>query len=345
MNTLENNKLDILKILVIIFSISFIGIGILTKYQNNILEKNANGLEVIEYLSSQVQRVTKLELEFDFSNTLISILEDHSIELSEYKYFSKNQSVTKLVQDYSKEFQVFKAELLDFRIAGQRDDLFNASEHHYALSMAVIKAVKAQISNISLAITRLNNILILHVCLIAGLLIKILINTNYELYKNSKISRDMFLDVSTGIYNSSKCHEILNNITNSLEYEGRAVLIFDLSDSKKGANIKIFANYLKEACTLFTYDIFVGRYSNNIFMVYFTDTIEKDIELYINEVNFFIHRDSLNDSSKKILYDFGYCIASENNKFLSTYELFEVAIFNVYKNKLQLKYKNKKLKK
>ncbi|MFI3231082.1 MAG: hypothetical protein R3Y29_05985 [bacterium] len=345
MNTLENNKLDILKILVIIFCISFTGIGILIKYQNNILEKNTDGLDVIEYLNSQVQRVTKLELEFDFSNTLISILDDHSMELSEYKYFSKNQSITKLVQDYSKEFQVFKEELLNFRIVGQRDDLFNASEHHYVLSVIITKAVKTHIDNLSNSITRLNNILILHICIIAGLLIKILINTNYELYKNTNISKDMFLDISTGIYNSSKCHEILNNITNSLEYEGRAVLIFDLSDSKKDANIKIFANYLKEACNLFVYDIFVGRYSHSVFMVYFTDTIEKDIELYINEINFFVNRDSLNDSSKKILYDFGYCIANNNNKLLSTYELFEIAMFNVYKNKLQLKYKKKKNKK
>lgn len=341
MNTMEDNKVDIFKIFIIIFSVSFLGCLVLTKYHNSILEKNQKGLEIIEYLSSQVQRVTKLELEFDFSNTLISILQDYAFELSEYKYFSKNQPITELVQDYSKEFDKFKSELMKFRDGSGRDELFYASEHHYEVSMVVIKGVEYYLDKKLYVINNINKILSLHIFIIAGLLFKILSNTNYELYKSNKISKDMFIDVSTGIYNSSKCKEILSNITNSLEYEGRAILIFDLNELKKINDINLFANYLKEACQLFTYDVFVGRYSHNVFMVYFSDTTKKDIELYINEIKFFVYRDSLKDPSKEIFYDFGYSIASNNNKSLSTYELFEVAMFSIYKNRVQSKSKNK----
>ncbi|MFI3231038.1 MAG: GGDEF domain-containing protein [bacterium] len=357
MSNSKNNKLDIFKILLILLSISLFAVGGYRQLKDNVLEIDALGLTYIESLSSGVQRVAKLELEDNYDEDLIASLYEIASKLpspnnSDSTYFKENPEICAIIEEYTNLFFEFKDAVINFRADGNRDLLFASSESHYDLSTSTTRAVSAYVNELSSFVDMLEDVLMVHVFLMGIVLIKILFNTLSELQKNKELSKDMFIDLSTGLYNRTKCQEILKNAVNPDKRRERAILIFDLNDLKKTNDslghragdslIACFATQLKDATKIFSYEVFVGRYGGDEFMAYFSSVEEKDIKLYIEELNFLVT--NLNETGSKpfkLSFAVGYSITTEDTKTLTMRELFDEADSDMYKNKIAMKEKKR----
>ncbi len=352
----NNNKLDIFKILLIFCSMSLLGLAWLNSEQSIILDKNIEGLAKIDSLSSGVQRAAKLELEGNIDNSLITYLNETATELYsdnfEPEYFEQEPIILELIKEYISYYDSFREAIIDFRLIEDRDSFFLASENHYEQSIFVIEIISEHVHELSDRVDLLQNLSVFNILVIAMLLFKILYDTLAELKKSKEVSKDMFIDTSTGVYNRSKCQEVMKNFSTTDEFGDRAVLIFDLNDLKKTNDslghragdllISSFANQLKEATQIFTFDVFIGRYGGDEFMIYFSYVEEKDVILYIKEVNFLVNH--FNETANKpftLSFAVGYSITNSKTKDISTRELFDAADEDMYKNKIAMKEKKK----
>lgn len=350
----KNGKWDVFKILLWVVTLSFAGFCLFEAYQTRILNLDTEGLAQIEYMSSGVQRVSKLELEGSSDEALVVLLDATAEELysedGSSKYFAKSAEIALVAKGVVEDWSDFKLAVLDFRESGNRDKLFSISESNYNKSIEATKKISAYISGFDVFVGKLEMCLIGHIILMGLLLIKILADTASELQKNKELSKDMFIDLSTGLYNRSKCQEVLKNPATPNNSKERAVVIFDLNDLKKTNDtlghragdqlISTFAEQLKKATKIFPYETFVGRYGGDEFMAYFDSVVEKDVKLYIKEVDFLMKK--FNETSGKpfkLSCAAGYSITTKETKSLTMRELFDAADSDMYKNKLAMKEK------
>lgn len=353
---MKKNKIDIFKIFLGIVALSFILFCVLLSNQNKILTVDMDGLVQIETLSSGVQRISKLELENSSDDSLMvlldNIIQELSLETSTKMYFENEEELRVLVENVVSDWYYFQDTVMNFRENGNRDLLFLASEEHYKQSTLAIQSINVYITSFSSMVNMIETGLIAHVALMALLLVKILFNTLAELQKNKELSKDMFIDLSTGLYNRSKCQSVLKSPITPNNIKERAVVIFDLNDLKKTNDslghragdqlIATFAEQLKIATNIFQFEVFVGRYGGDEFMASFDYAEEKDVLLYIDEVNFLMQK--LNDSGEKpfkLSCAAGYSITTPETKAMTMRELFDAADANMYQNKIAMKAKRK----
>lgn len=352
MQNIFHGKLDTTRILSYIFSTIGLLLFLLTLYQDSLLKSNAEGLAKMEYISSEVQRLTKLELENNHEEALIAILDTAVNELipndNNKTYFKESQNINSSIMNFVNSWRNFKTSLETYNNNYDRDALFIASEIIYINSAREIETVDEYIRNFTSVSKRIDLILIIDTVIIIILFIKILVKTNEELEKNKELSKDMFIDMSTGLYNSSKCHEVLKKPADAQNKKERAIAIFDLNDLKKTNDslghragdllIYSFAEQLKNATKTFPFDIFVGRYGGDEFMVSFDFVSEEEVQLYIKEVENLIK--VFNDTQGKpfrLSCAVGYAITTKESKSLTMRELFDIADNNMYVNKLAMK--------
>lgn len=322
--------------------------------RNKILETAENGLSEIEYISSGVQRISKLELEKSPDGETLIILNNKANGFfsndGSSNYFASSPEITRLTQSFVDDWAEFRDAVSTYRLDDDRDNLFIVSESNYRKSIALINSVEDYVSGLDSISTRLELCQIVNVAVIALILLKILSNTVSELQRNKELSKEMFVDVSTGLYNRSKCQEVLKSMGAPDDSKERAVAIFDLNDLKKTNDslghragdqlIASFAEQLRLASNVFPFEIFIGRYGGDEFMISFNYVEEKDVKLYIKEVNELIK--NFNDTSNmpfKLSCAVGYAITTAETKSLTTRELFDIADANMYTNKLAMKEK------
>lgn len=355
-NNKPDSKLDIFKILLMISSITLILLWVLTLNQKNIHKSDTEGQAQIETISSGVQRVAKLELEGSDDNSLFAELEILADELVEddgkLKYFTTNTEVYNVVDVFLSDFHTFANVLNEFHDTGNRELFFSASENNYEVSSQTSKALSAYINDLSDNIDILNNVITVNVMFIAVILIKILLNTLDELRKNKELSKDMYIDGATGLYNRAKCQEVLQTPYDPNNNKERAIIIFDLNDLKKTNDlhghrsgddlIAMFGLKLKEATAIFDEEIFVGRYGGDEFMAYFNSNVERDVTLYLEEVDYVMEQFNENESKEfKLSCAAGYSITTEETREAKLKDLFDEADANMYENKIAMKKKKK----
>lgn len=162
----------------------------------------------------------------------------------------------------------------------------------------------------------------------------------------------MFIDLSTGLYNRSKCQEILKNPVTPNNSKERAVVIFDLNDLKKTNDslghragdqlISYFAEQVKKATKIFPYETFVGRYGGDEFMAFFDSVDVEDVESYIQEVDFLLNNfNETQNKPYKLSCAAGYSITTPETQSYTMRELFDRADANMYQNKLAMKEKKR----
>lgn len=355
MNSRQKIKWDIYKVLLLICAIATIIIALV--YQNKIstLDIDKEGLSQIETIHSGVQRVSKLELEYSPDTELIATIDAVAFDLipinKKSKYFNNSQESSVIAKNIVGDWNTFKESLDDFHINGDRDILFFASENNYNDSSSSIKIVKAYIDKESETILQLQMSLSMMVAVIVLILLKVLFSTFKELQHNKEISKEMYIDTATGIYNRSKCQEVMKMPISTSDKE-RAVVIFDLNDLKKTNDslghragdqlIFHFAEQVKNATNIFSYEIFVGRYGGDEFMAFLDSVDQRDVERYIEEVNYLLNQfNETQNKSYKLSCAAGYGITTKDTKMLTTKELFDIADEDMYKNKIAMKAKKK----
>ncbi len=352
MSTKKNRKFNICSILLAVSLVCLLGLVAFQAQQNSVLNRDLDGIATIEVVSSGVQRIAKLELEGSNDSNLMAELETSILTLAskdgESIYFTGSEEITELLQTYTNEFSAFFNVVAMYRVDGNRDSLFVASEYHYVLSEQLIQLISAYNAHTASTITTVKLALIVNAAVILLFLAKILLNTRTELQKNKQLSKEIYIDASTGVYNRAKCQEILKMPPQEDVLGERAIVIFDLNDLKKTNDslghragddlIFSFAHQLKEAVHVVSPDLFVGRYGGDEFIAFFESTVAEDVERYLKKVDDLILQ--FNESQNKpftLSCAAGYAITSEETRMVTTRELFDVADANMYENKMMMK--------
>ncbi|MFI3230996.1 MAG: diguanylate cyclase [bacterium] len=319
--------------------------------QNKIYEASNKAYNYVETAYSNIQRITKLELENMQDDYLIIKTENIIVELLApnklSRLFPKNSNLEIIILNFVDDWETFCEALVEYKETNARDKLFFISEHIYDESIENLKLIKRYIDDVELNI---NNIKIFMDCLIVGIILflfKAIFNLNYELKLSKELSNDIHIDTATGLYDRVKCQEILRNsvVVEMTREKERAFLIVSL-DSYKSLNkkekkktgrqiISSFATELKDATKVFPYEVFVGRYGIDEFIVFFDYVGQQDIDIYIEEVRFLIKK--FNQENSKLFElscSIKYAITTEDNRNIASRELFHLAQKNIYENKI-----------
>lgn len=350
------DKVDSLKILLWFFVIILLILGNFATVQKNALKLDLEGLVKLESMSSGIQRIAKLELEDEqdeeLTEELTDIVNDLYLHSEKYIYFANDIDIHTAINDFVEDTGLFDDAVKKYDVDKNRNDLFFASERNYAKAETVILLATEYIERETADFNRMQMAIWFVLICIAITFVKILLGVVEELNKNKELSKEMFIDSATSLYNRSKCQEILKKPINDNMEKHRAIVIFDLNDLKKTNDnlghragddlISSFASQLKEATKIFDYEIFVGRYGGDEFMIYFDATEESDVQLYLQEVSFLLYK--FNEAGN---YEFelscaaGYSITTSTTHDMKMRELFENADSDMYKNKVAMKEKKK----
>lgn len=319
------------------------------------LEKTAEGINYIEYISSGTQRLMRLELTGNLSDEVIYTLENTLYEVTPKEaevseYFLEETEILEGIAILNEDWLVLKAAIEEFRADGNEELLLSNGERHFYHATNVANDALDFLTELSQKILFLQNLLMLQIAIIAIIIGRQVWQTLKILKHNHEMAASMFIDTATGLFNRSKCQEILRMEFASTEPHSRALVVFDLNDLKKTNDlhghrigddlIYNFAKIVRESTKIHSYDPFVGRYGGDEFIVYYNHITEYDLKLYLDEVLF--QADHFNNQEEKyqISYAVG-CGMSHGDHRQTMRQLFDVADEEMYKNKIAMKEKRR----
>lgn len=318
----------------------------------NKLEAGTQGHSLVDYLNSSGQRLVKLEL-MDSSNDELIFIMDSTIEelvppLGESsEYFGNHTEILQGLYDVSADWDLIKETIEEFRIDDNSTPLTSASERLFYHAANLTNLSSDYITELSKSLLHIQLIIIGQMLLAALIIGHQLFSILRELKHNKELSASLSIDSATGLFNRSKCHEILRTVTGGSAT--RAIIVFDLNDLKKTNDnhghrvgdelISSFAQLVQEGTKIHTQDVFVGRYGGDEFMVYYNNMSERDILLYLEEVAFLAEAFNEKETRFQISYAVGHAISSPNQQDITLRQLFDVADQEMYRNKVEMKKK------
>lgn len=318
------------------------------------LQGATDGLNYVEYISSGTQRLVKLELTgspndeliFNLSNTVYELMEkegDASI------YFGDNVLILKGIEDMAADWDVVQDAVADFRLNNTADELLSASERHFYHTADLANNSLDYIEALSSKIVFFQLLLIIQLAAIALVIGYRLFVAFMEVKHNRELAAAMSIDVSTGLFNRSKCQEMLRNTVPPASSESRAMVVFDLNDLKKTNDayghrvgdelIYNFAQIVKNATKIHNYEVFAGRYGGDEFIVYYSSIQQSEVELYLEEVAFLTEAFNEKEDRYQISYAQGYGIFDASQGSATMRQLFDAADQQMYQNKIEMKRK------
>lgn len=315
------------------------------------LEDSTQGLSLVDYLNSSAQRLVKLELMGNPNDELIfnldNIVGGLTPELGkESEYFGDHSTILTGISDVSIDWELTKVKLEEFREDGDNTALLSASERLFYHAAILTNEASDYITELSQIILRLQMLLMVQIAVIAIIIGYRLVLALLEVKRNRELSATMFIDTATGLFNRSKCHEVLSRKIQDNQ-KVRAMVVFDLNDLKKTNDvyghrvgdelIYSFAQLINQATKLNQQEVFVGRYGGDEFMVYYSSTDENGIRLYLEEVAFLAEDFNEKETRFQISYAVGHAMYSEDKKDLTLRQLFDEADHAMYANKVAMK--------
>lgn len=320
------------------------------------LESAAQGHSLIEYINSSAQRLVKLELTGTLSDELIFNLDNAIEEITpetgmESEYFDNHTEILQGIYDVSEDWVVLETSLEQYRADGDSTAILASSERIFYHAANLTNLASDYISELSAAILRMQLLIIVQMLGVVLIVGHRLYLTFMELKLNREIAESMSIDTATGLFNRSKCHEVLRVLTGE-EYL-RAVIVFDLNDLKKTNDvhghrvgdelIHNFAQLVKKGTKIHAQDVFVGRYGGDEFMVQYNGIDENDVKRYLNEVEFLVKAFNEKETRFQVSYAVGYAISSSEKPDITLRQLFDIADQDMYKNKAEIKKKRAEL--
>ncbi|MFI3211814.1 MAG: GGDEF domain-containing protein [Eubacteriales bacterium] len=314
------------------------------------LEAASQGHSLVDYLNASAQRLVKLELMDNSSDELIFNLDNTINELmpkvgKSSEYFDEQSEILQGISDVCTDWTSTKSSLYEFRSGSDSDSLISSSERLFYHAAHLTNLTSDYISYLSVIILRLQLLIIVQMLVVAFIISNRLFITFKELKRNRELSASMFIDSATGLFNRSKCHEVLRTITGSECL--RAMIVFDLNDLKKTNDsyghkvgdelIYSFAQIIKEGTKIHTQDVFIGRYGGDEFMVYYNNVLPDDIRLYLEEVAFLAEAFNEKETRFQISYAAGHAMTSPSEPNITLRQLFDIADKDMYRNKVEMK--------
>lgn len=317
------------------------------------LEASSEGSSLIDYINASTQRLVKLEYMGNTSDEIIFNLDNTITEITpalgeKSEYFGNDSDILKEINDVAVDWEVMKTAIEEYRIDGDETSLNSSSERffYHAASLSILTT--DYISDLSAKIVQMQFVILLQIALVVLVVGHRLFMTLMELKRNKELSESMFIDSATGLFNRSKCHEILRVPTDG-DGKSRAMIVFDLNDLKKTNDkyghrvgdelIYTCAKLIKDGTKVHTKDAFVGRYGGDEFMVYYSSVDEAEVKLYLSEVAFLTEAFNEKETRFQVSYAVGYAMSSSSEKTISLRNLFDVADNAMYINKAEMKRK------
>lgn len=142
------------------------------------------------------------------------------------------------------------------------------------------------------------------------------------------------IDITTGVYNRSKCSEMLDSTTFITKEKTNCFMVFNLKNLRKINKcdklvvyelVHSFGNILLQA-TRSIYPLpFIGRFDDNKFLVYYEQCSgDETVSEYVEEVRKQIYEFNQNHGGYRIEYNYGYAVNSID-EYLCVVELFQKA--------------------
>lgn len=320
-------------------------------YRINELQQISATLQVITDLSSQSQRLVKLELAGETQDEAIALLDEIILELKEddstYGISSLNgyaRSLDEVVEDWID----LKGEIaLSRRTDWQETKLLYASERLFLTTDGLTEEVGLHFHEYSDSIELVQQFIVLNMTITFLLLLSQGISYLQLLQKNQEISEIMYMDLHTGLYNKSKCVDVLDRYSSLSAYPQSAVILFDLNDLKM-VNDKLghsygdemilaFARALKQSAQSQQPEPFLGRYGGDEFIVFFQEALEHSLEEYLTLVEHFVKISNDKTTEYEISFARGYAVSSEFQEDLSLRDLLHHADQAMYIHKTMVK--------
>ncbi|MFI3209308.1 MAG: GGDEF domain-containing protein [Eubacteriales bacterium] len=321
-------------------------------------EMYAEGLNYIEYLNSSTQRVVKLEMNGTPNEELVyhlnNIIDElESADIYEETMFRKVEEIDELVADMKADWNAIHEEIEHVRNGEDIEKLLFASERHYNTTTELTIITTEKFTEVSAKITAIQIALMILIGMISIIIFRHLYSTFIAFKHARELTERMFIDVSTGLYNRSKCQEMLKDTNTPANHKARIMIIMDLNDLKITNDrlghqvgdelIGSFATILRKASDIHDYKIFVGRYGGDEFMVYYQSADEMEAKLYLEEVNYLIEAFNVNEKKFQISYAAGYAVFTKEKDTLTMQDLFNAADAAMYENKVEMKAKKRAL--
>ncbi len=317
-----------------------------------VAEMYAEGLNYIEHINASTQRAVKLELLGTPNDELVYHLQNVMEDLTPYDIYDKSHTETvdeidHYVAEVKSNWDAIYEEIVNVREGGELDKLLFASERHYNTATELNIVTTEKFMEASDHINYIQLFLLVLIILLSFIIFRHLYIAFLAVRHSKELSEKMFIDVSTGLYNRSKCQEMLKDTTTPANHKSRVMIMLDLNDLKI-TNDKLghqvgdeligsFAAILKKAKQIHRFDIFVGRYGGDEFMVYYQSAEEMDAKLYLAEVDFLIEQFNMNETKFQISYAAGYAVFAKENDNRTMRDLFNDADADMYQNKVMMK--------
>lgn len=346
------DRKSLLKKAIVFTIISLIVVSMFIFKYAKILNIDNNAIMQIEHINSNIQRNVKLELENFESDEDIKVIENLTKEIYnddvKLHYFTLDEEVHLILLDYIDDLYNFKNAIMYYRDTLDRDSLIMWSEKNYKLSSTTLNATAKYISNLTNLVITLQYVIGLQVLAIIILLILMLKNASIEARLSCENNVISDLDLLTGVYNISKCQDILETSIELRSENERAMVVLDIDDLRKtnekfGREVgdKVIATFgflIKQAVKVSPYETFLGRCGGDEFMIYFPVAEEKDIELYIDEIKFLCKEFNADESNEfKLNFSIGYSITNAKTRDFTNRQLFDIADKYMYQHKIVMK--------
>ncbi len=312
----------------------------------------AEGLNYIEYLNSSTQRAVKLEMAETPNEELIYHLNNVIEELEpedvyEETIFSNDDDIDALIEAVKEDWTSINEEIENVRNGESSEKLLFASERHYNTTTELAILTTDKFTEISGRMAIIQVFLMILIGLISIIIYRHLYEAFMALKHSRALTERMFIDVSTGLYNRSRCQELLKDTNTPLNHKSRIMIMFDLNDLKITNDkyghqvgdelIGSFASILQSAKEIHEFDVFVGRYGGDEFMVYYQSADEMDAKMYLEEVSEQVSEFNLKETKFQISYAAGHAVFSDEQDSLTTQDLFNAADEAMYANKVKMK--------
>ncbi len=318
----------------------------------------AEGLIYIEHLNSSTQRAVKLEMIGTPNEELLYHLEGIINQLVPSDIYrrtliSQVPEIDDLIIEAKADWESVCQEITQVREGEDYDQLLFASERLYNTSNELTLITTEKFVETSRHIEYIQVYLMILIGLISAIIFRHLRISYLEIKRSKELNEKMFIDTSTGLYNRSKCQEMLKDSNTPANHKSRIMIMMDLNDLKITNDqlghqvgdelISSFANILNKAKKIHSFDVFLGRYGGDEFMAFYQSAEENDVRLYLEEVKFLADQFNKDETRFQISYAAGYAIFTHEDDGKTMRDLFDAADEKMYQNKVAMKAAKKAL--
>lgn len=319
--------------------------------QLNISRELRENLYSIEYLSSGVQRLSKLAILGQDGRITLSYLEDEIVGLLDIDNNTSismrgDSNVADMVADILVSWDMIQELVLSENL--NTDTLYLVSDNFYYKITALMIYIENKDEQVEKAILLLQLALVCFSAMLSIVCLYIVLQAKTEQQKNESLVEVAARDNATGLYNRSRCQEVLRE--NSKQF---AVVVFDLNDLKVtndlhghragDALISSFATVLQTASEIHPQKPFLGRYGGDEFVViYQEDTSQGEIEHFLGQVGTIAEETNKIEELFQLSYAVGFAVNTVEDE-MTGQQLFDKADGAMYLNKQKMKNQDIKL--